>query len=86
MCERYIDWLPLAHPQLGTWPITQVCALTRTRTNDLSICRPALSPLNHTSWGLIIFDSLQLNQFHFYFYFTNVNMNEMFLCIFYNKL
>ena len=22
MCERNVDWLPLAHPQLGTWPIT----------------------------------------------------------------
>ena len=27
--ERNINvWLPLAHPQLGTWPTTQVCALT----------------------------------------------------------
>ena len=26
--ERNIDWLPLAHPQLGTWPATQACALT----------------------------------------------------------
>ena len=22
MCERHIDWLPLTHPQLGSWPIT----------------------------------------------------------------
>ena len=21
-------WLPLTHPQLGTWPTTQACALT----------------------------------------------------------
>ena len=25
MCERNIDWLPLAHPLLGTWPATQAC-------------------------------------------------------------
>ena len=29
MCEKYIDWLPLAHSQTGTWPSTQVCALTK---------------------------------------------------------
>ena len=27
-CERYLDWLPLARPQLGTWRTTQACALT----------------------------------------------------------
>ena len=26
--KRYIDQLPLAHPQLGTWPAAQACALT----------------------------------------------------------
>ena len=26
---RNIDWLPLAHPQLGTWPTIQARALTR---------------------------------------------------------
>ena len=26
MCERDIDWLPLTHPLLGTWPATQACA------------------------------------------------------------
>ena len=27
--ERNINvWLPLAHPQLGTWPTTQACAMT----------------------------------------------------------
>ena len=25
--ERYMDWLPLSHSQLGAWPATQVCAL-----------------------------------------------------------
>ena len=28
-------WLPLACPQLGTWPTTQACALTGNRTGDL---------------------------------------------------
>ena len=28
MCERYINWLPLMPPQLGTWPTTQACTLT----------------------------------------------------------
>ena len=26
MCNRYIHQLPLARPQLGTWPATQACA------------------------------------------------------------
>ena len=26
-------WLPLACPQLGTWPATQACALTRNQTS-----------------------------------------------------
>ena len=27
--ERNINvWLPLMHPLLGTWPVTQACALT----------------------------------------------------------
>ena len=28
MSEKNIAWLPLAGPQLETWPITQACALT----------------------------------------------------------
>ena len=32
MCERYRDQLPLIHPQLGTWPATQACALCRNQT------------------------------------------------------
>ena len=51
MCERHIDWWPLVHPQLGTWPTTHTCALTGNRTGDLSVCRPVLSPLSHTSQG-----------------------------------
>ena len=33
--ERNISvWLSLVHPQLGTWPATQACALTGNRTGD----------------------------------------------------
>ena len=52
MCERYINWLPLTHPQSGTWPATQACALAGNRTGDPSVRRPVLSPPSHTSWGL----------------------------------
>ena len=49
--ERYIYWLSLAHPQLGTQPTTQACVLTWNQTGDLWVPRPALSPLSHTSQG-----------------------------------
>ena len=52
MCERYIDWLPLAHPQLGTWLATQACALTGNQTDKPLVPSPALSPLRHTSLGI----------------------------------
>ena len=51
MCKRYIDQLPLACPQLGTWPTTQACSLTENWTGDLLVHRPALNPLSHTSQG-----------------------------------
>ena len=35
--ERNINQLPLTCPQLGTWPATQACALTRNRNRDLSV-------------------------------------------------
>ena len=54
MCERYIDQLPLTFPQLETWPATQACALTGNQTSDLSVCRPVLNPLSHTSQGMIL--------------------------------
>ena len=31
MCERNIDELPLARPQMGTWPAIQACALTASK-------------------------------------------------------
>ena len=46
MCKRYINRLPLARPQLGTWSTTQACALTGNRTGELLVVRPALNPLS----------------------------------------
>ena len=46
--ERNIDMLPLVHSLLGTWPVTQACALTGTGTSDLPARRLVLSPLGHT--------------------------------------
>ena len=63
--ERNIKvWLPLICPQLGTWPITQACALTGNQTSDPLVCRQALNPLSHTSQGEYIFFSL--NPFTFF--------------------
>ena len=36
MCERYINQLPLAHSQLGTWSATEACGLTRHWTGTFS--------------------------------------------------
>ena len=47
-------WLPLTCPLLGTWPETQACALTGNRIGDPLLCRLVLSPLSHTSQGLLI--------------------------------
>ena len=52
---KYIDQLPFACPQLGTWPTTQTCALTGNWTGNIFVCRPALNPLSHTSQGNINF-------------------------------
>ena len=38
-------------PQPGTWQATQACVLTGNQTGDPLVCRPALSPLSHTSQG-----------------------------------
>ena len=54
MRDRNIDQLPLACPQLGTWPTTQACALTGNRNGDLSVHRLALNPLSHTSQGQML--------------------------------
>ena len=53
--ERSINvWLRFMHLLLGTCPSTQACALTRNRTSDPLVHRPALNPLNHTSQGWIL--------------------------------
>ena len=53
--ERNVDvWLTLAHPQLGTQPTTQACALPGNRTSNPVVCRLALNPLSHTSQGLVV--------------------------------
>ena len=51
MYERYIDWLPLTGPQLGSWPTTQARALTGNSTSDALVLRLAQKPLSHTSQG-----------------------------------
>ena len=51
MCERNIDQLLLECPQLGTWPTTQVSALTRNQTHDFQVCRMMPNPLSHTGQG-----------------------------------
>ena len=56
--ERNINvWLPLMCHQLGTWPATQVCALTGNQTGDSLAQRPVLNPLSRTSqgWKLVSF-------------------------------
>ena len=52
--ERNINvWLPLMHPLLGTWRVTQACALTGNGTSDPLVRRPALNPLSYASQGLM---------------------------------
>ena len=49
MYERNINQLPLTCPQLGIWPTTQVCALTRNQTSELLVYRSTPNLLSHTS-------------------------------------
>ena len=49
--KRNIDQLLLPCPQLGTWPTTQACALTRNQTGKLSVCGTTSNPLSDTSQG-----------------------------------
>ena len=48
--EGNIDTLPLAHPQLGTWPATHACDLTSNQASNLLVPSPSLNPLSHASW------------------------------------
>ena len=64
-------WLPLIHLQLGTWPVTQACALTGNQTSDPSVRRPVLNPLCHISQGSHLIFFLKSNQ--------QVNLNQHFV-------
>ena len=59
VCERNSYRLPFTCSQLGTWPLIQACALTRSQTSDLLVCKTITNPLNHTSSVLI--DLLRLS-------------------------
>ena len=48
-------WLPVMCPLMGTWPATQVCALTGNRTSDPLLHRPALNPLSCTGQAKVFF-------------------------------
>ena len=50
MHERYLGQLPVSCPYLGAWPPAQHVP-TGNRTSDLSVPRPALNLLSHTSQG-----------------------------------
>ena len=68
MCERNIRQLSLTCPQLGTWPAAQACALTGSRSSKLSVHRPVLNPLSHTSQGWEDFSLLFFSCFVYYYF------------------
>ena len=53
MCERNIDWLPLAHSPTGTRtrPTIQACALTGNQTGSLSLCGMMPNQFCHIGQG-----------------------------------
>ena len=65
-------WLPLTRPPLGTWLAAQARALTGTRTSDLSVHRPVLNPLSHTSQGRI-FKCKHLKQLYVRCFYTSAH-------------
>ena len=50
--ERNIDWLPLAHPRLGTRIVTQAWALMQNQTRNFSVHRLVLNPQSHIYQGV----------------------------------
>ena len=58
--ERNLDWLPLEHPQLGTWPATQACAPPGNQPGNILVCGTMPSPLSHTSEGRMPFSICNL--------------------------
>ena len=55
MFKRYMGQFSLTCPQLGAWPTTQACVPTGNWTSNLSVRRPVLNLLSHTSQGWIFF-------------------------------
>ena len=79
-CVR--DGLPLSHPQLGTWPVTQACALMNW-TSDFLVHRLALNPLSHT-WDQFVL----LKPFTFFIQLPNTRplWQQIFLeCLWYGR-
>ena len=66
-------------PPTGTWPATQACALTGTQSSDLSVHRPALNPLNHTSQDE--FDQSFKSFLSFLLYFFNPHQRTCLLIL-----
>ena len=62
-------WLTPTRPLLGTWPATQVCALTVYPIRDPLVCRLALNPLSHTSQG-----SLMNFKYYIHPFFQNITI------------
>ena len=54
MCERNIDWLPLACPQPWAWPATQACAQTGNQTCDLLGLQVSAKPIEPHQPGLFL--------------------------------
>ena len=52
--KRIMNWLPRAHPQLGTKPTTQFFALTGSQNGNLLVCGMTLNPLSHTGQGEVM--------------------------------
>ena len=60
--ERNINvWLPPPCSVLGTWPMTQACALVGNGTSDPLVCRLVLNPLSHTSQGQILLSCIDVS-------------------------
>ena len=47
MCEINIDWLPLSHPHVGTWPL----GMCLDGEWNLRPSQASANPLSHTSQG-----------------------------------
>ena len=56
MCERNIDWFPLACPQTWTWPPTQAWALSGNQTSNPLVHRPAPNLQSNASQGCLFID------------------------------